>query len=47
MCVYVCVCAVHQAKDAHAAGVSEIVALLQRPEDLARLPDLRADYHNK
>lgn len=36
-----------QAVDAQEAGIAEVVALLQQPEDLARLPDLLLEYEGK
>lgn len=40
-------CPARQAFDARQLAVKEVARLLQRPEDLARLPALRADYEGK
>ena len=37
----------HQAIEAKEQGIKEILKLLQTPDDLARLHELRTDYHNK
>ena len=36
-----------QAVEAKEAGIKEILKLLTNPEDLARMHELRTDYHNK
>lgn len=36
-----------QAFEAKEAGIIEVLKLLQHPEDLSRLHELRADYTNK
>ncbi len=41
-----CTC-YQQALEAKEAGIADVVRLLQQPEDLARLPQLRAEYDQR